>query len=401
MAKRPTPDKPGLTRRQLSRAQREARIQRLILIGTAVIAILIIGLLAFAVLNETVIKPNRTVLRVNEDEVSAADFQDRVKFDYFTQTGGQPIEQLGIDKTFFGDLTMSNLTSELIIRQQAAEHGIEVTDEEIEEELQLAFGYDAGDPEPTPTALPTEAASSEPTATPTFVYTLTPSPTPTLEPGVTPTATPSGPPTQTPTPLPLPTAEPLTEEDYTQQLDEYLTLVSEGTGLSRSRVEELVQQQVAVSLLSQRLREELNLEIEETKTLVHAAHILVGSEDEAQQVLERINNGESFEELAAELSQDASNAYRGGDLGWLSPGDTVEEFETVAFSLEEGEISQPVESNFGWHIIKVYEREENVPLTEAEKFQAESEAFRALLTEWEQEADIERADNWQAYIPDL
>ncbi len=95
-----------------------------------------------------------------------------------------------------------------------------------------------------------------------------------------------------------------------------------------------------------------------------ARHILIRlnevvSENEAKQRLnnlkERIENGTSFSELARLQSEDAS-ASRGGDLGWLSPGDTVPEFERAMNGLEPGEVSDPVQSPFGWHLIQVIER---------------------------------------------
>ena len=96
----------------------------------------------------------------------------------------------------------------------------------------------------------------------------------------------------------------------------------------------------------------------------HAQHILIRlnevvSEAEAKQRLtnlkERIENGTSFTELARLQSEDAS-ASRGGDLGWLSPGDTVAEFERAMNALEPGQVSEPVQSPFGWHLIQVIER---------------------------------------------
>src|SRR5690606_27827948 len=83
------------------------------------------------------------------------------------------------------------------------------------------------------------------------------------------------------------------------------------------------------------------------------------SESEARNRLaalrERIVNGESFTELARLHSQDAS-ASKGGDLGWLSPGDTVPEFERAMNQLKVNEISQPVQTEFGWHLIQVLGR---------------------------------------------
>ena len=96
----------------------------------------------------------------------------------------------------------------------------------------------------------------------------------------------------------------------------------------------------------------------------HARHILIRlnevvSEAEAKQRLtnlkERIENGANFTELARLQSEDAS-ASRGGDLGWLSAGDTVPEIERAMNALEPGQVSDPVQSPFGWHLIQVVER---------------------------------------------
>ncbi len=95
-----------------------------------------------------------------------------------------------------------------------------------------------------------------------------------------------------------------------------------------------------------------------------ARHILIKtnevvSSDEAQRKLvilkERLDNGADFAELARLHSNDAS-AAKGGDLGWVYPGDTVPEFERAMATLKPGEVSQPVQSTFGWHLIQVLER---------------------------------------------
>jgi peptidyl-prolyl cis-trans isomerase C len=91
---------------------------------------------------------------------------------------------------------------------------------------------------------------------------------------------------------------------------------------------------------------------------VQARHILVASEDEAKKLAEKVAAGEDFAKLAQENSGDAGSKERGGDLGFFGRGQMVPQFEKAAFELKKGEVSKPVQSQFGWHLIKVEERRE-------------------------------------------
>lgn len=97
---------------------------------------------------------------------------------------------------------------------------------------------------------------------------------------------------------------------------------------------------------------EQNKERFRTGDQIRASHILVKSEKEAQDVESQLKKGANFEELAKKLSTDSS-ASKGGDLGWFSKGNMVPDFEKAAFGLKEGQISDPVKTQFGYHIIKV------------------------------------------------
>src|ERR1700689_4632599 len=88
---------------------------------------------------------------------------------------------------------------------------------------------------------------------------------------------------------------------------------------------------------------------------VHARHILVETEDEAKAVEEELKKGADFTDLAKQESKDPG-ASDGGDLGFFTKDQMVPEFSTVAFALEPGKISDPVKSQFGWHVIKVEEK---------------------------------------------
>lgn len=120
----------------------------------------------------------------------------------------------------------------------------------------------------------------------------------------------------------------------------------------------------------------------------HARHILIKtselvSENDAKERLvklkERLDNGADFAELARLQSEDSS-AARGGDLGWLSPGDTVPEFEKAMDALKPGQISEPVKSPFGWHLIQVIERRKQDMSQEQQRLRAR-QALRAQKTD--------------------
>jgi parvulin-like peptidyl-prolyl isomerase len=85
---------------------------------------------------------------------------------------------------------------------------------------------------------------------------------------------------------------------------------------------------------------------------VRASHILVKTEDKAKWIYKELQNGKDFAKLAKEYS-DCPSSAKGGDLGFFGKGQMVKEFEDAAFSLKEGEISKPVKTQFGYHLIRV------------------------------------------------
>ena len=85
---------------------------------------------------------------------------------------------------------------------------------------------------------------------------------------------------------------------------------------------------------------------------IKCSHILVQKQSEALAVLEKIKNGEKFGKLAKELSIDSGSAKRDGSLGYFGRGKMVKEFENAAFNLQAGQISEPVKTQYGYHIIK-------------------------------------------------
>jgi peptidyl-prolyl cis-trans isomerase C len=129
---------------------------------------------------------------------------------------------------------------------------------------------------------------------------------------------------------------------------------------------------------------------------VHARHILVESEDEAKAVKEELSKGADFAELAKKKSKDPG-ASDGGDLGFFTKDQMVPEFSTVAFALEPGKVSDPVKSQFGWHIIKVEEkRSRQAPAFDQVKGQIETYVTRKAQADYvanlREAAKVERMD---------
>jgi peptidyl-prolyl cis-trans isomerase C len=128
---------------------------------------------------------------------------------------------------------------------------------------------------------------------------------------------------------------------------------------------------------------------------IHARHILLPTEDEAKKALARIKAGEDFAKVATELSKDPGG--EGGDLGWFTKDKMVPEFADAAFKLKKGEVSEPVKSQFGWHIIKIEDtRTKTFPPFEQVKEQAArfvaQKAQSEAVTGLHAAAKIERFD---------
>jgi peptidyl-prolyl cis-trans isomerase C len=128
---------------------------------------------------------------------------------------------------------------------------------------------------------------------------------------------------------------------------------------------------------------------------VHALHILVTTKEEAEEIKKRLEAGEDFAAVAEEESKD-KNA-KGGDLGFFTRGQMLKPFEDAAFALDVGEISDPVQTQFGWHIIKVEEKRDQKPpsfddVKEAIISQLVTQKAQTVVTELRNAAKIEIVD---------
>lgn len=140
----------------------------------------------------------------------------------------------------------------------------------------------------------------------------------------------------------------------------------------------VVESEVAQKITEEEIRARYDAQIAATPPVneVKARHILVKTQEEALAIVKRLEAGEKFEDIAKEVSTDPGSGANGGDLGWFGPGQMVPEFEKAAFGLDVGAYTkEPVQSQFGFHIILVEDKRTQQPPA----FEQVKEQFRSLI----------------------
>lgn len=411
------------TRKHVARLEKERKQARLVWTIALVMFGVIVLLLGYGYLDTTYLQLQRPVATVNGEEITIKHWQERIqlqrvnlvnlyqRYQFFQQQFGmdvtqqvQEVESLLQSPESTGQLVLDQMINEVLIRQEAEARGITVSEDEVEQAIREIYRfYPDGTPVPTitPTAFEYPTLTSEqltiypPTATPTEVMTSTPVPTSTPDPAASPTATfTAAPPTPTFVPEDItPTATPFTLEGYNTEyqttVDEYETYgISEAT--FRSAFEN--------DILRKKLSEAITADVPTVTEQVWARHILVNTEPEAKAVTELLQNGSDFARIAQQFSTDTGSGSQGGDLGWFGRGAMVPEFEEAAFSQTIGEIGEPVQSQFGYHIIQVLGRQE-LPLSPDELQQNRDVAFTDWLTTTLEEADTSTNESWAQHLP--
>lgn len=197
-------------------------------------------------------------------------------------------------------------------------------------------------------------------------------------PVASPEATDATPIVEIPTVVPTPNAEQALSTAEAG-FDQYQDVVFDRSHMSRSDYERLI---ARPSLARELINGQIESQTAQSGEQVLASHILVDTQDLAISLRAQLNDPNvSFELLAIENSTDTSTAPNGGDLGWFNRGTMVAPFEDAAFSLTPGQISEPVQSEFGWHIIAVYERDDDRAFTDAQYDAAKSRAVDTWLAQ--------------------
>ncbi len=413
MAKRDAQTTP--TRKEVLIARREREQMRVIYLGVGLAAALIIIVLAIGAVQTFFIEPNAAIAQVDEQEVITRDYNTRVRYERFLldeqyqqlifqrfnasqqQTEDdqfsqflinqydQLLNQLLQQRSILDREVVDTMIDDILISEAAAERGVSASEDEINEFINRFLARREGGLT-AQAATETETARADASATAalwTPTPTFTPSPTLTTTNSITPTATPA----DTPTPQPTATLNILDDSALSTQYTAWLGTLSDGPGVSEDQYRDIIRNFVLI----EKMREVIGDDVALTAEQSNSRHILVETEEEAINALARLNAGEDFADLAAELSTDAGSASNGGDLGFVSRGTFVASVDEAAFTLPIGEISDPIESDFGWHILEVLEREER-ELSPADYARAQQTAYDDWLQSLRSTANIQ--DFW-------
>jgi parvulin-like peptidyl-prolyl isomerase len=409
-----------VSKKHLARQERERRQTRLISSVAIGIVAIVILLIAYGLLNDTLFLNLRPAVTVNGESLTLQEFQVRVRvarqqlvYQYMQYT--QLAQAFGMDPStdpqmsqalsqiseqldtpsIIGTQVLDDMIDDLIVRQYAKANGITVIEADIEEAVHSGVGYyPSGTPTPTltPTQLiyPTLNTTQLALMTPTITLTLAPTSTP------RPTWTPDLTSTATPIPSITPTATPFTLQGFEDRYQEGLKYYAK-LGMRKAEFRKIFYE---FSLYRDRVKAKITADVEHEQDQVWVRHILVTDEAIATSIRTQLLDGADFTDLAAQSSLDTATKDKGGDLGWLG-FDSIQygsDFGTAAFSLKVGEISQPIESIYGYHIVQVLGHEIR-PLTEQEYQDAVTAAFNTWLEEQRTNAKIVINSGWTDHVP--
>ena len=330
-------------RRHANRRRHEQQMQRRIYIAIGIVLALVVIIIAAGVISEFVIKPNKPVAVINSDKISQEAFKRRLRFEQdnlvsqinqylqfgqqFANGGPNPflsqiqpmVNQLA-DPGNFAFTVLDKIIEESVVRQLSTQYDATVTPEEVQAEIEKQFGFDRK---------AAEAAAAQPSDA---ITNTTPA---------------------------------MTEDEFNQRYQDYVA----GFADKGSLTEDEFRQLFATFLIRNKLEQNAPLEFSKTDEAVKVRSILIKPQPEVPLVKREadalkkitdarkriVDGGEDFATVAKKISEDPGSAPKGGDLGCFGKGQMVPEFEKAAFSLAKGEVSQPVQTDFGYHLIQVYD----------------------------------------------
>jgi parvulin-like peptidyl-prolyl isomerase len=339
----------------MSKWDRERRQVRLLWIAAGTLIALVILILAGGWVLDHVVRPRDTVAEVSGQQITAGQLLDAVRpqakaMDHQASAGSGGPPAADQQKRALPDQELSTLVEQTIIRQEADRRGITISDDEVDQQLQqiLAQRQASSQPTPAPTPSPTDASATTPT-----------------------------------TPTALPTLQPDAASAAMQ------TLLNQ-TGFTDSEVRYQVRQEVLYNKVQAAVAAEQAATSQEQ---IHARHILLKTQDDANNALQQLQDGADFGQLAQQLSTDPGSKDKGGDLGWFPRGIMNKPFEDAAFVLQPGQTSGVVQSPSGYHIIQVLEDDPNRPVAPDQLQTLQSKAFNSWLQSKQTGSDVRQSLN--------
>lgn len=437
-----TPENPSLLDNLLgnpkTRAERESALNSLIQRAVAIIVAIIVVIVVGSLVYDQVIVPQLTVATVNGETISVGEFRNRVDFERAltiqnynirvsqlqqqAQAFGMDVNQLAQQDQqltqwqqelqsddILGNRVINDMVNDLLIKQEFESQGLTIDDAQIDFARQEFFGFD-----------PTQVAMIGTPATATVTATV--SPTPLVSP--TPSSTPL--PTNTPTVMPSPTVDPEATAEVTAEVTDVAEVTEQPTippTPTTSQTEAFENYEESIELFEQSVRdaeasqaginafwerEAIRLAVAdsivgdiETTLYANARHILVETEEEATEILTALQSGESFATLAQARSLDTGSGQRGGELGWQPIDLYVAPFAEAIRMGEVGVLLDPVETEFGWHIIQVIATEER-EVTDQVEAQVQQSRFGTWLENYREESEtadnISINENWPDFL---
>lgn len=359
----------------LTRAEMEQVQSRLAFLGLAGVVVLVVVLVAGALLWDRVIVAGRPVLRVDGYQMNLQEYANTLSYrrnvleselaqamqlasapaqpgadasqTMLAQFAQQQVRQIQGTLASLNTQLVEDVIQEQLIREEAKKRNIVVTEEAFQKELKQVIGY--RDPAAEPATSGTSGSAAGEAASPA--------------------ATPAN-----------------SRARRAGSFEDYYRNYRRFTG----GTDQVIRADVEMRILRRELGQQLGEAVPATAEQVRARHILVADEALARTVVQRLRDGEDFAALAAEFSTDPGSKDNGGDLGWYARGALVKPFEDAAFSQPVGQIGEPVQTTFGWHIIQVLERDPARSLEGQALAQAKDQALPKWIEQEEKNHKIER-----------
>lgn len=331
--------------RFIARAERERRQSRVLTITMSFVGVVVAILVGIGMYQEYVVQPNLAAITVNGNEISIAEYRGEFLLSRSQQQSGE--EQ---DLFTIAESVTSRLTSMMLVEQEMQSRGVIISEDEVQDAIYKMFGFDP-DASTDDASIVTDGADADDTLTP----------------------------------LPTPTA-------YTRAMfdENYQNLLADlgEYGADEAAIRATLRRELYMDAFTDSIRADFPVILDQ----VQANHILIADEETALEIITRLEAGDEWVLLVTEYSLDEGSKEKDGSLGWFHHERMVPAFADAAFDTPVGEISAPVQTDFGWHIIQVVAHEERAMdpgILENEVWTAYSQWISQALQDAEISVDTE------------